>query len=64
MKRNEQEIKVALSNINLKTRSVTVQRKCKAAIAKIRAAQTLIEQAEATLIWAEAYKPEQHEVYA
>lgn len=57
MKRTEQETKLALSAIAIRSRNVLVQTKCQRAIAKIRAAQTLIAQAEATLLWAEHYQP-------
>jgi hypothetical protein len=52
---NEQEIKVKLSKISVRSTNATVQRKCQKAIAKIRTAQTLIDQAQATLTWAESY---------
>lgn len=52
------QLKTALSSVYNWSRTALVQHKCKKALAKIKTAETLIKQAEATLVWARAYRPD------
>lgn len=55
---NVSQIKTGLTEIKVCSTSALVQSKTQKALAKVRTAETLIEQAAATLLWAQSYRAE------
>jgi len=59
---NIEKVMNDLSDINVRSNSLLVQKKTKRALAKIKQARSLLENAEATLLWAQNYKPAPTEI--